>query len=209
MTLTADTLTELEAARQHAHLRSEQYSEYFSFIRMWIAFNRAYSELTTQKEKDDRDKVLAIADHLQPHWQDITNIAKQLVSMECIGGEDKDQTGNHLLQPNEWTKSAMLYLREYFSLAQNTNPDHCEFHACRSDKKLLCNTVKFTKASLSYWQGREMAALLRLVYQVRCNLVHGDKRLAAEDAQTVRDSDLIRVSSQILDHVLAWLINAP
>ncbi len=158
---------------------------------------------------DDCGKVLDIADALQSHWPEINDLAKQMASMECIGGRDKDRTLNHLLQPNEWTKSAMLYLREHFSLTQDTDPTNCLFATCRSDKKLLCDAVKFRKASLSDWKGREMAALLRLVYQVRCNLVHGDKRLEAADSQTVRDSDLIQVSSQILDRVLDWLINAP
>jgi hypothetical protein len=212
MTLTADTLAELKAARHADPLGFdlEKYNEYFLFIRKWMAFNRAYSELITTQEKqeNDRDKMLAIAKRLQPHWLEITDLAKQLASMECIGG-DETTNPNHLLQPNKWTKSAMLYLREYFNLTQSADPANCQFSACRSDKKRLCNAVDI-KGALSDWQGRgEMAALLRVVHQVRCNLVHGDKRLAARGAQTRRDSDLIQVSSQILDHVLKWLINAP
>lgn len=204
MSLSADTLNELHAARNDGYLPLQHIETYFAFLRKWMAFNRVYSELTTPKE--DSKKVIAIADSLQNHWSEIVDLAQLIVSMECIGSKNIE---NQLLQPEEWPKSATLYLREYFKLTLGVDPTRCRFAACRLEKKGLCDTVQFKNASLNAWHRHEMAALLMLVYQVRCNLVHGDKRLAAEDAQTARDLDLIRVSSQILDRVLEWLIDAP
>ena len=204
MTLSADTLAELRAALQPADLRLEQYDEYFSFIRKWVAFNRAYSEV--KEDKAEWQRVRAIANDLQAHWLEVAPLARQLASMECIGSK---ATRNRLLKPDKWGKSAMLYLREFFKLAQGDDLANCQFGACRPEKKQLCDAVQFDRVTLNDWREHEMAALLHLVYQVRCNLFHGDKRLAAGDAQTRRDSDLIQVSSQILDCVLEWLINAP
>jgi len=53
---------------------------------------------------------------------------------------------------------------------------------------------------------REVAALLRLVYQVRCNLVHGKKRIGQEDTQSNRDKDLIHLSTTILDRVISLML---
>jgi hypothetical protein len=202
--LSPDTQLELRAAREYAHLGLEQQEEYFSFLRKWMAFNRAYSELKSDREEWKR--VRAVAEDLQPHWSAVSHLAQQVAAMECIGSR-KGQ--GRLLEPDEWGKSAMLYLREYFHLVGVVNVAHCQFGACRAEKKRLCDSVSFTHASLATWRGHEMAALLQLVYQVRCNLVHGGKRLAANDLQTARDLDLIHLSSLILDRVLEWLINGP
>jgi hypothetical protein len=204
MPLSLDTQFELEAARHHAYLHREQYEAYFSFLRKWVALNRAYSELKTHKKEWQR--VRAVADDLQSHWPEIKDLAEQLAAMECIGSLS-DRSG--LLQPDAWGKSAILYLREHLQLTRRVDVAHCQYDACRPEKKQLCNNVRLNNASLATWRGHEMAALLQLVYQVRCNLVHGDKRLAAEDVQTARDWELIRVSSQILDRVLEWLIHVP
>ena len=47
-----------------------------------------------------------------------------------------------------------------------------------------------------------MGALLRLVYQVRCNLIHGDKRFMARGFQGDRDHELVRLSYKILKIIL-------
>ena len=52
-----------------------------------------------------------------------------------------------------------------------------------------------------------MAALMRLVYQVRCSLVHGEKRLGRMNYQTNRDRELIRLADEIMTHFLNWINN--
>ena len=189
-----DTMGEIEAVLDGGfRLRSV----YQSFLAKWVAFNRAYNDLELGTRRD-REKVLAVGQELQDHWGEVSDLARQLVSMECIGSERVE--GSDLLKPTNWVKSATLYLRERLSLVSPADPQACEFAACRARKRELCSEGSDT------WPGQEMAALLRLVYQVRCNLVHGDKRLVDQDIQTNRDGQLVQVSTQIVDRVLELLL---
>jgi hypothetical protein len=169
---------------------------YHTFLVKWLAFNRAYNDLEAGR---DYEKVLAVGERLKEYWDEVSELAVQLVSLECIGSNRVENF--ELLRPDEWVKSATLYLRGQLNIEPSDNPQVCEFAACRLEKRRLCNEVKSTE-----WQGAKMAALLRLVYQVRCNLVHGDKRLADQDLQTARDHRLIQISTNILDRVLELLL---
>jgi len=192
--LREDTMREIEAVLDGGfRLRSA----YQSFLVKWIAFNRAYNDLE-QGTRGDREKVFAVGQKLQDHWGEVSDMARQLVSMECIGSERVE--GSDLLKPTKWVKSATLYLRERLSLMSPADPRACELAACRATKRELCSE------GFDPWPEQEMAALLRLVYQVRCNLVHGDKRLFDQDIQTNRDDQLVQVSTQIVDRVLGLLL---
>jgi len=61
----------------------------------------------------------------------------------------------------------------------------------------MCHAV-----GIEAWTHSEMAAVMRILYQVRCNLFHGVKRL---DVQTNKDQELLSVSSDILNEVFGWL----
>ena len=137
----------------------------------------------------------------QHHWDEIEDLARQIVSLECIGG--KSASGTALLKPIDWCKSATHYLREQLGLDQNIDPANCQFKGCaRPEKRALCNRVT-TQA----WNKNEMVALMRLVYQVRCSLVDGEKRLGRKNFQTDRDRELVRLADEIMDHFLIWIIN--
>jgi len=178
-------------------------TEYGIFARKWIAFNRAYNEIS--KKKYEWAKVEAIGDILQDYWKEgeIKRLAAQLVNLECIGGERfEDQ---RLLKPKVYVKAATLHLRSQFF--EEADPSHCVFHECREEKQELCNQVTFTnQKNPDKYRHREVAALLCLVYQVRCNLVHGEKRIGQEDIQTNRDSDLIEFSTYILDRIIRLML---
>jgi hypothetical protein len=193
MPISEDTRQEIQAVLNPDFRLPDAYQ---SFVVKWIAFNRAYSDL---EQGQDYEKVLRIGDRLQDHWGEVSDLAEQLVSLECVGG--KHVKDSELLKPIEWVKSATLYLREQLDLVQATDPHGCEFADCRPQKRALCDDVELVP-----WEKQEMAALLRLVYQVRCNLVHGDKRLGREDIQTRRDYDLVDISTQVLDRVLGMLL---
>lgn len=197
MPIADDTRREIEAVVDEGF---QLHPDYGTFLSKWLAFNRAYNDLGY--EGQDREKVLAFAEDYQNHWDEVSNLAMQLVELECIGSERVENS--RLLQPNEWVKSATLYLRERLGLQSDIDPRHCEFDECRPEKRRLCDAVPDQE-----WNKGEMAALLRLVYQVRCNLVHGDKRLADKDNQTNRDRELIQFSTDILDCVLGYLLEEP
>jgi hypothetical protein len=195
MLIADDTRLEIEAILRRDFWLPEEYQ---AFLVKWLAFNRAYNDLDLGVSRDS-EKVLAVGKELQRHWNEMSELATQLVSLECIGG--KRVKDSNLLKPDKWVKSATLYLREQLGLLPHADPFVCQFAACRPEKQRLCNGV-----TPEPWDKGEMAALLRLVYQVRCNLVHGDKRLYSQSPQTGRDLELITVSTVILDRVLAIIL---
>lgn len=198
MEIDKDTLIELRDALNDTNLPIE----YGKFARKWIAFNRAYNDAF---EGQEWERVEAVGDALQEHWDDenIQHLASEIVRLECIGG--KRLSDHWLLQPKVPVKAATLHLRSYFG--DENAPNDCVFVACRDDKRELCNLVVFSNNSHpEMYTDREFAALLRLVYQVRCNLVHGEKRIGQEDMQTDRDEDLILLSTTILDRVMMLML---
>ena len=201
MPITDDTRLEIEAVLdRHFRLRDESHD----FLVRWMAFNRAYNELDLElpaNEHGDRAKAVAVGDQtLADQWDGFSALAARLVSLECIGVDPVDDS--RLLRPDCWVKGATYYLREVLDLGSGTSVQQCRFVFCRLEKRELCLEVDPTD-----WDKTRMAALLRLVYQVRCNLVHGDKSIVREDIQTNRDRELIDVSVEILDRVLAHLLD--
>ena len=158
--------------------------EYMRFAMTWITFNRVYNE--NREERTETQRVVGIGDQLEGIWKAVEELARDLVSLECIGGEE-DPSG--ILRPKAEVKSATLYLREHFYLNETIVLQNCHFTGCRPGKRKVCNPIQAQP-----WGHSKMAALLRLVYQVRCNLVHGDKRIMARGRQRQRDEQLVHLS---------------
>jgi hypothetical protein len=175
--------------------------EYQSFFAKWMAFNTAYDELAKGKEKQ---KVLKVADQLQNRWPEISPAAKLLVSLECVGG--KKIPNAWMLAPDLEVKSATLYLREALGITARSDPPICQLETCRSEKQAACNMIPVSRSSVDMWAGHELGALMRIVYQVRCNLIHGEKMLCGEGFQANRDRELVRLSDGIVDQILNCLI---
>jgi hypothetical protein len=192
MALSEQTRLELIAIRQGVALPEE----YGQFMIHWIAFNRAYNEL--RSDEDESNRVLGVGDELRQHWSEIIAPATALVRLECIGGESMPR--QTLLRPTRWVKSATIYLREQLKIRPSFPECARDASFCREHKAAICQPV-----GVDPWGRSEMAALLRLVYQVRCNLFHGEKRLGVRDIQTNRDKELVTVSIIILNTVFKWL----
>lgn len=166
--------------------------DYMQFAFAWMTFNRIYNENLSQPSEPGR--VVAIGDQFEGIWDRVSDLAREMVSLECVGGE-KDPSG--ILRPKSEVKSATLFLRECFHIDNGIDSHNCHFNACRPEKRAICNPV-----AASPWQHSRMGALLRLVYQVRCNLIHGDKRLMARGFQGERDHRLVTLSYEILKIIL-------
>lgn len=190
----ADTLKEIRnLINGGGHLPPE----YADFVLKWLVFNRAYNEVETAKQEAER--VINFANRFESHWAEVEDLAKALVSLECIGSDHDPVTS--ILKPNTWTKTATHYLRKELGLSQTIDAENCQFAGCeRLEKRQLCNQVP-----VQNWDRGNVAALIRLVYQVRCNLVHGEKRLYGRQYQTNRDEKLIVWCSSIMTRVLHWL----
>ncbi len=192
MVLSEQTRLELKAIREGVSLPEE----YAQFMVHWIAFNRAYNELRNDEEESNR--VLGVGDELKQHWPEIIAPATALVRLECIGAERIPR--QTLLRPTRWVKSATLFLRHQLKIIPSYPDCARDPSFCRENKVAICQPV-----GIDPWGRSEMAALLRLVYQVRCNLFHGEKRLGVRDVQTNQDQQLVKVSIIILNTVFMWL----
>lgn len=195
LSLSTETQEELTLfANDH---EPEMPREYMRFAFAWMTFNRIYNE--NNADPSEPRRVIGMGDQLEGIWDKVSGLAHTLVSLECIGGE-RDPSG--ILKPKPEVKSATIYLREYFHIDDGIDSNDCHFHACRPEKRAVCNPV-----ASDPWGRSKMGALLRLVYQVRCNLVHGDKRLMASGFQRERDHRLVELSYEILKIILREIVS--
>lgn len=167
-------------------------TEYIQFAFAWMAFNRVYNE--NRNESQETQRVVGMGDQLEGIWAMVVDLARELVSMECIGGQ-KDNLGGY--KPKPEVKSATLFLRDNLRIDNFPITTACNFAGCRIEKRMTCDSV-----IIEPWTHSKMAALLRLLYQVRCNLVHGDKRVMARGFQGVRDHRLVHLSYEIIKIIL-------
>jgi len=194
MPMTDETRAEIEAVVGDFRVSPE----WKDFLGRWIAFNRAYNEL--EGDSEEWERVIGIGRRLQHHWNPgIQHLARNLVRLECVGSGRNREGSRLLLAPDPWIKSATVYLRCKLQVHPTAQVGACDF--CREEKRALCGPITYKN-----WSDGEMAALLRIIYQVRCNLVHGDKRLHARNIQTERDQELIQVSICVLNQVLEFLL---
>ena len=112
---------------------------------------------------------------------ELEKLSKKLVSLECVGKGRNDAI------PWNDIKQATLYLRKEFQI---NSDDICD--TCR--KKNSC-----TKQSLDGFQKFE--AIMRILYQIRCNLFHGDKP-DLYGAQGDRNKKLVYIGNRILTNIL-------
>ncbi len=188
--LSAETLEEVVLYKDGMSLIIPD--EYMHFAVTWSTFNRVYNENSDKGSEPQR--VIDTGNKLDNNWGAVTKLALELVSLECIGGE-KDPSG--ILRPNPVVKSATIFLREFFNIDASIQEHNCHFAGCRPEKREVCNPV-----GVRPWHDTKMAALLRLIYQVRCNLVHGDKRLNNYGYQLERDHQLVHLSYEIIKIIL-------
>ena len=192
MQLTEQTRKELNAIREGIDLPNE----YTQFMVHWIAFNRAFNEL--RRESEETARVLGLGDDLSSRWHEIIPQTRRLVLLECIGVEAVQH--ETLLRPNRAVKSATIYLRQQLRIRPGY-PDCIQTgRFCRKAKTAMCEAV-----GIEPWSRSELAAVMRIIYQLRCNLFHGERRLSLPDVQTNKDLELVAVSNEILNAVFGWL----
>jgi hypothetical protein len=192
MPLTEQTRTELSAIRNGIDLPME----YTQFMVHWIAFNRAFNELRNDSEETAR--VLGVGDDLSSRWREIIPQSRRLVQLECIGSDAVQQEA--LLRPNRVVKSATIYLRQKLMIRPAYPECMQNAKLCRESKTAMCRSV-----GIEPWNRSEMAAVMRIIYQLRCNLFHGEKRLALLNVQTNKDLELIAIANDILNAVFGML----
>lgn len=112
-----------------------------------------------------------------------------MVKTECVGKGSLTET------PSSWVKTATLQLRRKLGINVESV---CT--TCRKEKRQECCEVKTEKSEFG-----SMEALMGILYQIRCNLFHGDKT-EREEFQMERNKSLVRIGNRILTIILNSLI---
>jgi len=110
-----------------------------------------------------------------------------LIKDECVGN------GRSYSAPSEYVKKATLDLKKIMNLTEGCLN-------CRKSKRKACQNVQ----NVNYTFG-PFEAIIRIIYQIRCNLFHGDKLILSGD-QFNRDKRLVEASNSILDVVLRQIM---
>jgi len=161
--------------------------EFQEFFSKWILLNLYYNEISRKRKEIYR--VLDFGRRHENLFDRVKDDAVELAKIECVG------EGLGVSPPNRWVKTATLQLRKKLRMDIKSA---CV--ACRSEKRQRCLGVKAEK----YEFGR-MEALMRILYQIRCNLFHGGKT-EHEEFHLERNKILIRTGNHILENILYSLI---
>jgi hypothetical protein len=164
------------------------------FFLRWMLFNSYCNKYQT----GDKQGVLEFAKEHGPNiWSnpEVQNIALQLAKIECVGNGANDAP------PHPEVKFATELLQQTFGLDHQTI---CQ-QKCRANKKNDC--VNVISRDFSPPVTPQMA-LYRIVYQVRCNLFHGDK-VDLDAFQMERDEFLVSCGTQLIDVTLKYISTLP
>jgi len=166
-------------------LASRNYPEQFKdFFFHWTLLNLYYDALS--KEEKETKRILEFGRKNENLFSSVKIDAEELVMTECVG------RGKGPVPPNSWVKTATLQLREALDI------DGLHVCAkCRVVKKNECKSIK-----LEQYNFGNMEALMRILYQVRCNLFHGKKTEHTDGDQVARNRFLVNIGNGVLGEVL-------
>jgi hypothetical protein len=169
-------------------------ANFTDFFLRWMLFN----SYCNKYHAGDKQGVIEFAkDHGANIWikPDIQNIAVRLANSECVGNGTND------VPPHSEVKFAHEYLQHTFGI------DHQEIcrQVCRESKQGACLSIVSKDFSPPV---TSPMALYRIVYQVRCNLFHGDK-VDLDGWQLDRDEFLVSCGTFLMDVTLRYISTLP
>ena len=158
---------------------------YEKFFIRWALINSFYNALYPGINGDSKKvtkfgcEFSSLCNSLKNEKENI----KVLIKDECVG------KGSHFSKPSKYVKRATLNLRTIMNFTEGCSN-------CRESKRRECQNVP----DINY-NFKPFEAIIRIIYQIRCNLFHGDK-LALSGDQFNRDKRLVKASNSILYIVL-------
>ena len=168
----------------HYNKHKKVYPEYYyDFFLQWSLINPLYNACSRNEKEVCR--VIEFGKKFGNLWNDkIESLTSELVALECVG------VGRNGAQPNKYVRLATLYLRKEFQLNSNIcsnckKKDYCERDGNNNFHKL--------------------DAIMRILYQIRCNLFHGDKPELI-GSQGVRNKKLVCIGNKIITNILHQLV---
>jgi len=164
--------------------------DYMKFFNQWILLNLYYNAKYPELE-NEVEKVLELGKSYKNLFGKIMSKREYITALikeECVG------KGRSISIPSKYVKNATLQLREKLEIENG-----CE--NCREEKRGRCQEINPTEYIFEPFE-----AILRIIYQIRCNLFHGDKVILFGE-QFERDKILIEASSSILEILLNHIIS--
>lgn len=158
--------------------------EFQLFFFHWTLLNLYYNELS--KEKAEVKRVLKFGREYERLFDGVKTETRDLIKTECVG------EGEGPVPPNRWVKTASSQLRKSLKVDESSI---CA--ECRTSKRKKCKTIKLKTHNF-----KRMEALMRILYQVRCNLFHGDKTEHTDGEQARRNRLLVKVGNNVLEKIL-------
>jgi hypothetical protein len=169
-------------------------TNFTDFFLRWMLFNAYCSKY----QASDKQGVIEFAkEHGANLWnvQSVQDIAVKLANAECVGN------GANEAPPHSEVKYAHELLQQMFGIDHQIT---CQ-HVCRVNKRTACLSI--VPRDFSPPVSPSMA-LYRIIYQVRCNLFHGDK-VDLDVFQIDRDEFLVSCGTELMDVTLHYISNLP
>ena len=147
----------------------------------WSLINPLYNACS--EERSEVKRILDFGKKYNYLWnKKIEQKTKKLIVEECVGkGRDLELDKNVL--------SATGYLRNELKIETNI----CDI--CRK-KKDICNSNEIKSSEFE-----KLDAIMRIIYQIRCNLFHGDKN-EFYGSKGERNKRYVRIANEILLEIL-------
>jgi len=159
-----------------------KYPEAFlHFFFQWTLLNLYYNALS--KKIKEPYRVLEFGRKYENLFNNVKNDAIDLIKTECVGEGKEDAP------PNSWVKTASLQLRKALNIDSNSVCANC-----RREKRRECEKIEIEPYTFG-----KMEALMRILYQIRCNLFHGDKTEYENGAQAERNKFLVKIGNKTLE----------
>ncbi len=172
----------LEVINHYIKYKKAYPNYYYGFFLQWSLINPLYNACSRNEKEVCR--VIDFGKKFGNLWNDnIESLSKKIVALECVGD------GRNDAQPNKYVRLATLYLRKEFQLNSNIC-SHCK-------KKDYCKQDGNNNF-------HKLDAIMRILYQIRCNLFHGDKP-ELMGSQGERNKKLVHIGNEILTNILQQL----
>lgn len=162
------------------------------FFLRWMLFN----SYCNKYQAGDKQGVIEFAkEHGDKVWkvQAVQDIAAKLANIECAGNGANDAP------PHSEVKYSHELLQQIFGLDHQTI---CQ-NMCRADKRAACLSIGSKDFSPPV---TPPMSLYRIIYQVRCNLFHGDK-VDLDAFQMDRDEFLVACGTELMNVTLRYISN--
>ena len=152
-------------------------ASYKTLFFRWSLINPLYNACS--EEKLEVIRILNFGKKYNYLWNNrIEQKTKKLIKEECVGkGRDHEL--------DKYVLSATKYLRNELKIDSNI----CNI--CRK-KKDICNSNEIENNEFE-----KLDAVMRIIYQIRCNLFHGDKS-ELNGPKGVRNKSYVRIANEIL-----------